>query len=466
MNNKSSDDYSTKGAVAYSFGQISLITAYQSFSFLIFTFYWAVVGLDIGLITLGFTIWTIWNAFNDPIMGFLSDRTHTRWGRRRPYIMIFLGPLAVVMFFLFFPPLAYGISDQIANFIFFVVIILLFEFCYTTYDINLTSMLPEVFITKEARIKANNIRQVFAIIGLVFAFILPGLFIPDYLDPNNLNNYAIFGLTVMIIIIIVGLIFLKFTPRERPEFQQDHKDIPGFFSSFILTLRSKSFRWAIPAFIGDFFVDSILPTIIPLYGKYILHLEGLMLSVLLLMAFLAAALSITFLWKRIAKKYGVRKMWMISSAFWMATLAPLMFDLNLISAFIVFFLVGIGLGGSLYSKDLIVSDIIDEDEVKTGTRRDASYFGNYIFFLRVGYLFVFSSIGLVFSNVGWRIYEPDPLLITPQQIFGLKSLAFIFPAIALTIIILTMWRYPLHGDYLKEIKTKLTQIHEEKKSRV
>ena len=304
------------------------------------------------------------------------------------------------------------------------------------------------------------------IIGLVFAFILPGLFIPDYLDPNNLSNYALFGVTIMIIIIVVGLIFLKFTPKERPEFQQDHKDIPGFFSSFISTLKSKSFRWAIPAFIGDFFVDSILPTIIPLYGKYILGLEGLMLSVLLLMAFLAAALSITFLWKRLANKYGVRKMWMISSAFWMATLAPLMFDLDIIGAFIVFFLVGIGLGGSLYSKDLIVSDIIDEDEVKTGTRRDASYFGNYIFFLRVGYLFVFSAIGMVFTNVGWRIHEPDPSLITAEQIFGLKALAFIFPAIALTIIILAMWRYPLHGDYLKEIKTKLVKIHEEKKTRV
>ncbi|MFX1568322.1 MAG: MFS transporter [Promethearchaeota archaeon] len=465
MEENRSKEYSNRDAFFYSFGQISLITAYQAFTFLIFTFYWAVVGLDVILISIGFLIWSIWNAFNDPIMGFLSDRTHTRWGRRRPYIMVFLGPLAAVMFFLFFPPLSYGITDQISNFIFFVVIILLFEFFYTTYDINLTSMLPEVFITKEARIKANNIRQVFAIVGLIFAFILPGLFIPDYLDPDYLNNYALFGLTIMIIIIIVGLIFLKFAPRERPEFQHDHKDVSSFFSSFKLTLQSKSFRWAIPAFMGDFFVDSILPTIIPMYGKYILNLEGLMLSVLLLMAFLAAALSITFLWKRLANKLGIRKMWMISSAFWMATLAPLMFNLDLIGSFIVFFLVGIGLGGSLYSKDLIVSDIIDEDEVRTGARRDASYFGTYIFFLRVGYIFVFLSIGMVFTNIGWRIYEPDPSLITPGQIFGLKSLAFIFPAIALTIIILTMWKYPLHGDYLKEIKIKLTELHKEKKSR-
>jgi len=466
MEENSFEQYSGKGAVGYSFGQISLITSYQAFTFLVFTFYFTVVGLSVDLITIGFIIWSIWNAFNDPIMGFLSDRTHTRWGRRRPYIMIFLGPLALVMFFLFFPPLSYGITDSTINFVYFVIIIILFEFFYTTYDINLTSMLPEVFITETARIKANNVRQVFAIVGLIFAFILPGLFILDYSDPSYIAEYAIFGLTITIIILIVGLIFLRFTPRERPEFQLDHEKVPGFFTSFKSTLRNKSFRWAIPAFIGDFFVDTILPTIIPLYGKYVLGQEGLTLSLLLGVAFIAAALSITFLWKRLALKMGVRKMWMISSALWMVTLAPLMLNLNLISAFIVFFLVGIGLGGSLYSKDLIVADIIDEDEVKTGTRRDASFFGNYIFFLRVGYIFVFLSINMVFTNVGWRIYEPDPSLITPEQILGLKFLAFVFPAIALTIIILAMWKYPLRDDYLREVKEKLTQIHENKKSRL
>ena len=466
LEENSNEEYSGKGAVGYSFGQISLITSYQAFTFLVFTFYFTVVGLSVDLITIGFIIWSIWNAFNDPIMGFLSDRTHTRWGRRRPYIMIFLGPLALVMFFLFFPPISYGISDSIINFVYFVIIIILFEFFYTTYDINLTSMLPEVFITETARLKANNVRQVFAIVGLIFAFLLPGFFIPDYSDPSYTTEYAIFGLTITIIIIIVGLIFLRFTPRERPEFQQDHKEVPGFFTSFKSTLKNKSFRWAIPAFIGDFFVDTILPTIIPLYGKYVLGQEGLTLSLLLGVSFIAAALSITFLWKRLALRIGVRKMWMISSALWMVTLAPLMLNLNLISAFIVFFLVGIGLGGSLYSKDLIVSDIIDEDEVKTGTRRDASFFGNYIFFLRVGYIFVFLSISMVFTNVGWRIYEPDPSLITPEQILGLKFLAFVFPAIALTIIILAMWKYPLRDVYLEEVKEKLTEIHKNKKSRL
>lgn len=186
-------EYTAKKAVAYSFGQISLITAYQTFTFLIFTFYFSVVRLEIFLISLGFIIWSIFNAFNDPIMGYLSDRTNTKWGRRRPYIMIMLVPLALIMFFLFFPPLSYGIDSSMSNFLHFLIVIILFELFYTTYDINLTSMLPEVFITKEARIKANNIRQVLAIIGLIFAFILPSFFINDYSDPASLLEFAPFA---------------------------------------------------------------------------------------------------------------------------------------------------------------------------------------------------------------------------------------------------------------------------------
>jgi len=465
MNEERSKEYSTRDAIAYSFGQISLITAYQAFTFLIFTFYFAVVGIDVNFITVGFIIWSIWNAFNDPVMGYISDRTHTRWGRRRPYIILALVPLALVMFFLFFPPLSYGIPEIVFNFMYFVIIIIIFELCYTTYDINLTSMLPEVFITEEARIKANNIRQVFAIIGLIFAFILPSFFISDYSDPAALPQYQLFGITLTIIIIIVGIIFLKFTPREKLEFQEDYKNIPGFFKAFKTCLKNKSFRWAIPAFMGDFFVDTMLPMMAPLYGKYVLGIgegETFLLSLLLAATFISAAISITLIWKPILRKVGIRKMWMISSAVWMILLFPFMFIQDKWSGFIVFFLVGIGLAGSLYSKDLIVSDIIDEDEVNTGTRRDASYFGIYIFFLRLANIFVFFSISLIFTNVGWTIYEPES--VTSEVIMGLRILIFVFPAIALSVIIIAMYKYPLHGEHLANIKEKLKEIHEKKKA--
>ncbi|MFO7797558.1 MAG: MFS transporter [Promethearchaeati archaeon] len=464
VNKSETEEYSTKGAIAYSFGHLSLITSYQSFSYLVFTFYFAVIGIDVNLMTIGYLIWSIWNAFNDPIMGYISDRTHTKYGRRRPYIMAFLLPLALTMFFLFFAPKSYGITDQISNFIYFTIIILIFEFCYTTYDINISSTFPEVFITEASRVKANNVRQIFTIIGLIFAFIMPTFFIEDFSDPAQLSNFHLYGIILVFIIIAIGLIFLLFTPRERKEFQEDYLNVPKFWESFKICLKSKSFRWALPAFIGAFYIESILPTIVPLFGKYVLNIEDSMFqSIMLGITFISAAIFVNFLWKPVVKKVGVRMMWIISSIIWIVTLIPVLFINDRWSGLIVFFLFGIGLAGSLYAKALIISDIIDEDELNTGTRRDASYFGIYIFFLRIGYIFVFLSINLVFNSVGWKLYVPET--ITSAQIFGLKLLGSIFPIIALIIVILAMYKYPLHGEYLKSIQRKLDKIHLDKKNK-
>ncbi|MFX0211772.1 MAG: MFS transporter, partial [Candidatus Hodarchaeota archaeon] len=162
--------YSKKKAAAFGCGQISSQGAYQAFTLLVFTFYFTIVGINVLYITIGFIIWSFWNMVNDPLMGYISDRTHSKWGRRRPYMMIALIPLGIIMLLLFTPPLVLGISDQTINFIYFISIIIIFELFFTMWDLNLTSLFPEAFITVDERTEANNIRQAILIIGLLFAF--------------------------------------------------------------------------------------------------------------------------------------------------------------------------------------------------------------------------------------------------------------------------------------------------------
>lgn len=460
-------DYSGKKATAYSFGQLPVIISYQGFTFLIFTFYFAVVGLNVVLISFGFIIWSIWNGLNDPILGTLSDRTHTRWGRRLPWLMFSLTPIAIIMFLLFTPPITFGIEDQFINFMYFIIIIILFELFFSMFDINYISLLPEVFITTEERIKANNFRQTFAIIGLIFAFVLPTLFIPDLTNRKFLANYQLYGIAVAIIIMLAGLFFLKFSPKEKAEFQDEYKSAPSFGKSIKLCLKNKSFRWFLPIEIASWFVYVMLPTIVPLYGKFVLGIgegESIFLALLLGLTFISAALFMNVLWKPVVQKKGLRRTWLISKSIWILTLIPLMFIQDVISGIVVFFFIGVGLAGSLYIYDLIICDIIDEDEVNTGTRREAGYYGVLIFFQRIATIFVFLTISLVFTNVGWAVYEPEN--VTPDVIFGLRMLICIFPILALIIAIFAIYKYPLDGEYLRSVKEKLQKLHEEKKMRI
>jgi GPH family glycoside/pentoside/hexuronide:cation symporter len=457
--------YTNKNFASYGIGQVADITAYQTFTFLVFTFYFAVIGINVILITIGFIIWSIWNSINDPFIGYLSDRTHTKWGRRLPFIIISTIPLGLLTFLLFLPPKTFGITDQVSNFMYFLIIIIAFEFFFTMYDLNFTALFPELFMDLKERTKANLFRQSFLIIGLFMAFILPGLFISDYSDPSSLPQFQVFGMVIAFVIIIPALFFLRFSPREKAIFQEDYKQALSFIGSIKLCLKSKSFRWYIPAEVANWFVYGMLPTIVPLYGKFVLGItDTLLLSLLLAFSFISVAIFMNVLWKPLVQKIGPRKSWLISMTIFIASLAPLMFIEDAMIGLIIFFLIGIGMGGSIYIIDIIISDICDEDEVNTGARHEGSYYGVNMFLMHLSTVFVFLAISLVFTSVGWEVFEPTK--VTPRVILGLRLLMFIFPASALVLALLVIYKYPLDGEKLKKVREELHKIHESKKARI
>jgi len=455
----------SKKATFMGIGLVSEITAYQSFILLGFTFFFAVIGINVLLITIGFIIWSLWNALNDPLLGYISDRTHTKWGRRIPWLMISFIPLAIMMILLFFPVLFIGIENEIGNFIYFLIIIIIFELFYTMYSLNLAALFPEVFLTKEERIKGNNIKQIFTIVGLLFAFILPGIFITgSYATPDSPLQYLLFGVIASIIVIAGAVIFLIFGPRERAEFQKEFEETPSFFNSIRSCVKNKAFMWYIPAQLANWFVYGMFPTVLPLYAEFVLGIEVPMLtSVMLLLTFLSAGLFMTLVWKPVVRKLGNRKTWMISMGVWIVLLIPLLFIQEFISGMIVFFLIGIGLSGSLYIVDLILADIIDDDELKTGIRKEGAYYGVNSFFLRLSNVLVILAVGIIFGYNGWLEFDPTPGI---ETIIGLKILVCVLPLIALVIAILVIYKYPLDGEKLANVTEGVKKLHEEKQSKI
>ena len=168
MNMKTDTDNSKFSRIlAYGFAQFSDILSYQTFSIYIFTFYFAIVGLEVPHITIGFIIWSLWNSINDPLLGYVSDRTRTRWGRRRPYLLFGALPLAVTFTMLWYRP---GFESPSALIAYYSVAYIIFEASATLLYMPYFALTPELTSDYDERTSLTT----YSTLSLLISIISPG----------------------------------------------------------------------------------------------------------------------------------------------------------------------------------------------------------------------------------------------------------------------------------------------------
>ena len=449
--------------LAFATGEIGDNLAYQSFSFLVFTFYFTYVKLDVKIITLGFIIWSLWNSINDPLLGWLSDRTKSKLGRRIPWMIVGTIPLAAIMILMFIPPLS---SSDTVKFLYFLLMLFAFDFAYTCFNINYNSMFSEMFISVKERSKVGQLRIIFAIIGVAIGFGVPSFLITDltnqYEYDYTQSQFILNGIIAAVIICIAYFVVIKWGVRKPPEFSQDAIKTPSFKDSLKYTFKNKAFLiYLIPA-LGTWIVIGILPAVIPLWATHVLEITEVdsdLTGVLLLVTFLVSGLS-TPIWVKIRQKWGARITGLAGIGTWAITVLSLYFAHDFSTGLISMILNGFGLGGSLYFYDQCLAEIIDEDEINHGTRRSGGYYGMINFIIRLSGIINFLMIGIVFTGSEWATYSQNPNVDT---LTGIKFLLSLFPFIVLIISFIGLWFYPIKGERLKENRKRLTELHIKKR---
>lgn len=443
---------------------------YQAFTIYVFTYYFAVVGLSMFEMWIGFILWGLWNMVNDPLLGALSERTKQKGklGKRKFYLIISFIPLSLMMVLLYTVPAGF-------EFIYFVFIIFAFEFFYTMFSVNTNAVFPEMFPVEKDRASINVFLKSFTMIAVIIASLVPTFVISplaptlDVLDPGYpaevasiRSMYIIAGLILFVIVLIMAILFVFFSVKEKDEDLTMFEKRPSFIKSLKVTFSNRTF---IKFTLGNMLIwycFNVLLTIFPLFAIYILgHVEGsLMIGITLMIALLSAALFMP-IQSRIRAKVGTRKGLMRGLGIWILTLFPLIFlsnnEVSRILAMVIFFAIGFGLSSALFFIDLIHADVIEEDALKFGVKRAASYYGVNAFIHRFSTILGITTIAIIFSGTGWSEYVPiiaDPTLLFMRDI-GLKAIIFLFPSIALVGAILFFKSYGLHGDRLEKMREEL-----------
>ncbi|MFH1362362.1 MAG: MFS transporter [bacterium] len=430
--------------LAYSFGAVATALSYQAFSTYIIFFYVDIVKLPPHLAATGMVIYAIWNAINDPLVGYLSDHTHSRWGRRIPYIVFGAIPFGFVSYMLWRPPFVEA-GQVFPLFLYFVFFICLFDAFYTITILNWSALYPEMFPHFKERTKVNAFRQTFGLIGLVLGVVSPPLIFSTW-GWGTLG--IIFGCAISI-----SLLIAVWGSREHLEYSQE-KQLP-LFASFKATIKNKSFLTFVFSNLFVQYSFTLILATIPFFMKYLLDEPAHSTAAVLAVAFLAA-IPMLYVWQQIVIRFSAKKSFMLAMVVLAFSLLPLFFVQTFAGALFTAFLLGIGLSGFIEIVDLVISDVIDEDETKTGTRREGMYFGANAFITRFAIGLEAISMGLVFV---WTGYNPYIFTQTPEFLIGLRALIAGLPLIAILLALLIISFYPLFGQGLKEMKTELKKIH-------
>lgn len=357
--------------------------------------------VNLGLTTLQLSSILFWYTFIDaldnPVYGFLSDRTRSRWGRRKPWLVIGT-PLLVLCFIAFYSTPSFLSGNSL--FAYAMLFYILAGTLDSVINANYAALFPELFRTDASRAKTNAMRQAFQLVAMIISIALTPVVTSAIGFSTTAIIYGILGGTV--------ILYMTFTSKEV-EFHEDEEK-PKFWHSLKSLFTNRKFWLA--GFTNAFYsaAMSLVLASLPFFVKYTLQIPDSQ-STILFASVLIIAIGCVVIWARLVKKYTLIPVWRAALITLAIAFIPLYFANSLATAAIGSALVGFGFAGVITTMDLIGAKIMDEDTKKYNLRREGIIANALGFMNRLNGLFTsfaFYLIFVIFQFESGNNPGPDP----------------------------------------------------------
>ena len=398
-------------------------------------FYSDVVLVPLGFIALVKAVARAFDAFTDPLMGWLTDHTNTRWGRRRPW-MVVGAPLAAIAFLMLFsPPATLSATSAIW---WLAISYTLYYLFHTVYEIPHGGLGPELTLDYRERIALFGWRVPFLVAGTLVAAVLPPILID--MTGGQRAGYTVFA-AIFGILLCLLYFNLAANVRERPEFgnRQPNPLVPGLRR----VMRNRAFRVLLGVYVTASVTGAIPGLMMPYFTKYVLQPEDpdLWLAIFLGIYFGAGFLCLP-IWMYLARRFGKKFAWLCSFVPGITGSIGIYFLLgpgDLLGAAAILVWTGSAFSASMFLGPSMQADVIDYDELYTGKRREAQYNGLWSVMTKFT---VIPSMAVPLAILAAYGYQPnvEQTPVVQHLIRGIFGLA---PAVMSSIAFVVALRFPI-----------------------
>jgi GPH family glycoside/pentoside/hexuronide:cation symporter len=455
--------------VSYGFGKFAAEFFTLAFTTYCFFFYERVVGLNTWLVTTAYIIYAVWNAINDPLLGYISTnrlikgKVAQKNGRRFPYILIGAIPWAFTYMIIFVPPNLDPVQYAWVHTLWLTVFSCLFDTLYSLWDVNYQSIFPDKFRGERERRKAAGIATIVGIFGIALGALIPPMFLPN----NTLREYFNQGLVVSVIG-FVAIMFLLPSMREdrfmKNKYEQSQRyekeqEKSTFFKDMLYSLKNRNLMgFLLLYFLYQSLAQSMTGSI-PYFVEFILK-EDQTTVTYVMAGFLIGALGSIPFWIILANKMKNNQLLILIGGFLLAgATVPFIWVSNLYVVILCMIIWGAILGLFWSLTGPVMADVIDEIVVQTRIRKEGTYMGLRAFFGRLAFVVQAVSFAVVHQLTGFiegEVVWHQP----PEAIFGIRIHIAIVPIGLMLLGTILFWILnTLNPKRNEEIKRQLKDLN-------